>query len=60
MFGVYCDIWVVSLISEFCKREELIPVVLLIVAVDSEILFESLIGAFSLTVSFGMVTQSAV
>ena len=48
------------IVSEFCKSKKLIPVVLLIIAVDSEELFEGLIGVFGLTVSFGMITGSEV
>ena len=42
------------------KRKEFGPVVLLIVAVNAEILFQGLVDAFRLTVAFGVVTGSEV
>ena len=45
-------------VSEFSKGKECGPIILLIGNVVSEILFESLIYAFGLTVRFGMITSS--
>ena len=44
--------------SEFRKRKESVPIVLLIRAVDADILFNSLIHTFRLTVSLRMITGS--
>jgi len=71
-FGVNSDVWMISLISEewrntgsstrsiivgkLHKREEFRPVVLLIVTIYMEVLLECLICAFSLTITFGVVT----
>ena len=40
------------IIHKFCEGQEVEPVVLLVVAVDSEVLFQGLAGAFSLPVTF--------
>ena len=69
---VYCDVRVISLVSKewgysggstrgivVCKlrkREKLSPVVLLVVAVNPDVLFQCLIGAFGLSIAFRMVT----
>jgi len=47
-------------ISEFRKREEVSPVVLLVVAIDAEVLFQSLVSMLSLTITFRMVTRGKV
>ena len=76
MLGVYHDVWVISLVSEewgysggstwgivVCelhKQEELSPVVLLIIAVNLNVLFQCLVSAFSLSVAFRMVTGGKV
>jgi hypothetical protein len=73
---MYCDVWVVSLVgkegrsasgctqsivvSEFSKGKERRPVVLLVVAEYTEVLFECLIESFSLSVSFRMIAQGEV
>jgi len=43
-------------VSELCQREEFGPVVLLIIAIDSNILFQGLIHSFSLSIGFGVIT----
>ena len=69
---MYHDVQVISLVSEewgysggstrgivvceFHKREKLSPVVLLVVAVNPDVLFQCLISAFGLSVAFRMVT----
>ena len=76
MLGVYRDVRVISLVSEewgysggstrgivVCElheREKLSPVVLLIIAVNPDVLFQSLICVFSLSVAFRMVTGGEV
>ena len=76
MLGVYHDVWVISLVSEewgysggstwgivVCelhKQEELSPVVLLIIAVNPDALFQCLISAFGLSIAFRMVTGDEV
>ena len=47
-------------ISEFCKWEEVSPVVLLVVAIDAEVLFQSLVSTLGLTITFRMVTRGKV
>jgi len=44
------------IVSEFHQQEEFGPIVLLIVAIDSNILFQGLIHSFSLSISFGVIT----
>ena len=73
MFWIDCDIGVIAfkgcntggrggsiVVSEFGKGKDFGPVVLLIVAEDSEVLFQSLVKAFSLTMAFWVVTRSEV
>jgi len=45
------------IVSEFCQREEFRPIVLLIVAIDLNVLFQGLICSFSLSVGFGVITR---
>ena len=75
-FGEDADVWVIAFVSEergntgggtrgvvegeFRKGKEIGPVVLLIVAIDSEVLFQCLIGPFGLAVAFGVVTRGKV
>jgi len=47
-------------ISEFHKWEEVSPVVLLVVAIDVEVLFQSLVSMLGLTITFRMVTRGKV
>jgi len=47
-------------ISKFRKWEEVSPVVLLVVAIDAEVLFQSLVSMLSLTITFRMVTRGKV
>ena len=43
--------------SELRKWEEFSPIVLLVVTVDSEVLFEGLLRLLSLTISFWVITR---
>ena len=70
------EVWVVSLVSkerghtsslarcvvvgELSQRKQLRPVVLLVVAVGVEVLFEDLIDLLDLTIPFRMISQSEV
>ena len=45
------------IVSEFCKRQQCIPIVLLVIAKYLEVLFQGLISPFCLTVAFGMVSR---
>ena len=47
-------------VRELAERKELIPVVLLVVAVDPDILFQGLVSALSLPITFRMVTRGEV
>ena len=74
MLRMYHDVWVISLVSEewgysggstrgivvckFREREKLSPIVLLVVAVNPDVLFQCLISGFGLSVAFRMVTGS--
>src|SRR6266481_10104019 len=76
MLRVKCEVWVVALVREergnsrgaarsvvVCelgKGEEARPVVLLVVAVDTEVLFQSLVSALSLSVTFWVVSRGEV
>ena len=67
-----CEVGVVSLVSkerrhsgscarsvivcEFCEWKEVSPVVLLIVAINSEVLLQCLVRAFCLSISFGVMS----
>ena len=42
-------------VSKLCEREQCEPVVLLIVAVDPDVLFQGLVSAPILTITFRMV-----
>jgi hypothetical protein len=71
VLGMDFEVWVVALVGEerrhissstgcivvgeFSNWEEWCPVALLIVAVDPEVLFQSLISVFDLTIALGMV-----
>jgi hypothetical protein len=44
-------------VSELHEQKKFLPIVLLIIAVNSEVLFQCLIGAFSLSVTFRMVSR---
>ena len=43
-------------VSKLRERKEIRPVVLLVVAVGAEILFQSLVRAFGLTIAFGVIS----
>ena len=47
-------------VCELAKGEELVQVVLLVVAVDPDILFQGLVSALSLPITFRMVTRGEV
>ena len=47
-------------VGEFSKWKKFGPIVLLVVAVDLEILFQSLVHSFGLTISFRMITGGEV
>ena len=47
-------------VSELGQRKQLRPVVLLVVAVGAEVLFEGLIDLLSLTIPFRMISRSEV
>ena len=47
-------------VSKFCKWEQGIPVILLIIAKYPQVLFQGLIGPFGLPVTFGMVSGGEV
>ena len=42
------------IVHEFCERQEIHPIILLIIAIDVKILFNGLIHTFSLTISLGV------
>ena len=42
------------IILEFCERQEIRPIILLIIAIDAKILFDGLVHTFSLTISLGV------
>ena len=48
------------IICEFRKWEERVPIVLLVVAEYSQVLFQGLISLFHLSVTFGMVSRGEV
>ena len=48
------------IVCELAEWEELVPVVLLVVAVDLDILFQGLVSALSLPITFQMVIQGEV
>src|ERR1700676_1442227 len=45
---------------ELRKQKEAEPVVLLVVAINAEVLFQGLVSALCLSVSFGMISRSKV
>jgi len=45
------------IVGEFHQREEFGPIVLLIIAIDSNVLFQGLICLFGLSVGFRMITR---
>ena len=47
-------------VSEFGKGKDSGPVILLVVAEDSEVLFQSLVKAFGLTIAFRVITRGEV
>ena len=73
---MYRDVRVISLVSEewgysggstrgivvckLCEWEKLSPVVLLVIAVNPDVLFQCLVSAFGLSVAFRMVTGGEV
>jgi hypothetical protein len=75
-FWVHCEVWVVALVGKeggdtgggiryivvckFCKRKEVRPVRLLVVAVDADVLLECLIHSLGLAITFRMITRCEV
>src|SRR6266481_6621586 len=47
-------------VCELSKREEARPIVLLVVAVDVEVLFQSLVSVLGLSVTFQVISQGEV
>jgi len=45
------------IVSELCQREEFGPIVLLIIAMGSNVLFQGLICSFGLSVGFRVITR---
>jgi len=45
------------IVSEFCQGEEFGPIVLLVIAIDSNVLFQGLICLFSLSIGFRVITR---
>ena len=43
-------------VSELCERQELRPIVLLIIAVNPQVLFQCLVHSFCLSIAFGMIS----
>ena len=54
--GLMCCI----VVCKLCKRQELRPVVLLVVGVDSEVLLQILVDSLGLAIAFGVVTGGEV
>ena len=54
-----CGAWGI-VVRELAEQEELVPVVLLVVAVDPDVLFQGLISALGLPITFRMITQGEV
>ena len=53
------SVWSV-VVCEFCEWKKRTLIILLKVNIHSEVLFESLINSFSLSISFGMITGGEV
>ena len=47
-------------VCEFCQGKQVRPIILLVIAVHLEILFESLVNTFGLTVAFRMMSGGEV
>ena len=47
-------------LCKLSKWEQVEPIVLLVVAVDSDVLFQSLISSFGLSITFRMITGGEV
>src|SRR5882724_6870497 len=47
-------------ISELSYWKEFGPIILLVVTIDSEVLFQSLISSFGLSITFGVISRSEV
>ena len=45
------------IVCELCKRQELGPIVLLVIAVNLQVLFQCLVHSLCLSVVFRMITQ---
>ena len=47
-------------IYKLCQRKEGCPIVLLVVAINMEVLLESLVGAFCLPITLGVISRHEV
>src|SRR5882724_5374556 len=47
-------------VSKLSQWKEFGPIILLVVAIDSEVLFQSLISLFGLSITFGVISRSEV
>ena len=52
-------VWSV-IVCELCDRKEVRPIVLLIVAIDLEVLFQGLVHAFGLSITLGVISRGEV
>jgi hypothetical protein len=57
-WGYSCSSTRSTVVCELRKRKKFFPIVLLIVAVYAEILLQCLVGAFSLSVAFRVISGS--
>ena len=73
---MYCYIWMVSfvceergysccctlsvIVGEFGKGKKFGPIILLVVAVHTDVLFQCLVSAFGLSIAFWMISQGKV
>ena len=48
------------IVGELCQRQEIGPVVLLVVAVNPKVLLQGLVRPFCLSITFGVVTRCEV
>ena len=48
------------IICKLCQRKEGCPIVLLVVVINTEVLLESLVGAFCLPIALGVISRREV
>jgi len=75
MLGMNCEVWMITLVGKkgcnavvalrvSCQQTQIMEgfwtIVLLVVAIDLEILFQSLVHSFSLSITFRMISGSEV